>query len=168
MRIYSIEINNLGQTGMFIGSSIPHGTLGVTVDDHKFDLYERVGCAIFSRCGELVHVYQHAPGTKEGFGGSKIQLRIKEPSCIFPKVQAARLHTFKGDLWDGFKADQEVAKHLGTELHSIGIRTLRNRNSCYWSIKATSKFMETIAKAIVFGKPEQGDFSADLKEHSHA
>ncbi len=61
MKIYSIEINNLGCTGMMLGSAVPNGSLGVVVDDYKFEVYERLGCAIWSRCGEILHIYQHAP-----------------------------------------------------------------------------------------------------------
>ena len=167
MKIYSIEINNLGCIGMMLGSAVPNGSLGVVVDDYKFEVYERLGCAIWSRCGEIVHIYQHAPGTKEGFGGSKIKLRIKEPSCMFPKIQAARVHTFKGDLWDGATANKIVADHLGTKLFNVGIKKLRDRNSCFWAGKVTEKFMETLSKAVILGQPEQGDFSEDLKEPSH-
>ncbi len=106
-------------------------------------------------------------GTKEGFGGSKISLRIKEPSCMFPKIQAARVHTFKGDLWDGSTANKLVAEHLGTKLFNVGIKKLRDRNSCFWAGKVTEKFMETLSKAVILGQPVQGDFSEDLKEPSH-
>ena len=166
MRIYSIEINNLGCTGMMLGSALPKGSLGVVVDDYKFEVYERLGCAIWSSCGEIIHIYQHAPGTKEGFGGSKIKLRIKEPSCMFPKIQAARVYTFKGDLWDGETANKLVAEHLGIKLFNVGIKRLGDRGSCFRAKKVTEKFMETLSKAVILGQPVQGDFSEDLKEHS--
>lgn len=166
MKIFSIEIVNLNCTGIMLGSVTPKGNIGVVVDDFSFSVYERTGCAIFSTCNGLVHVYQHAPGTKGGFGGSKIQLRIKEPSVMFPKIQATRLHTFHGDLWDGWEADKKVSEHLGTNLFNIGVKKLRDRNSCYRSVKATSKFMDVVGKAVVLGSPYQGDFSAELNEVS--
>lgn len=164
MKIFSIEILNLNSTGLMLGSVTPKGNIGVVLDDFSFDVYERIGCAIYSTCNGLVRIYQHAPGTKDGFGGSKIQLRIKEPSVIFPKIQATRLHTFCGDLWDGSGADKIVSEHLNTDLFGIAVKRVKDRNSCYMSVKATSKFMSTIGKAIVLGAPSQGDFSAELSE----
>lgn len=160
MKIISIEVQNLACYGQMIGSCVPKGNIGVVVDDYKFEVYERVGRAIFSTCNGLVHVYGHAPGTKDGLGGSTIKLRIKEPSVMFPKIQATRLYTFKGDLWDSYAADQEVAKHLGTQLYGIGIKRARDYSSrCYSSVKATAEFMSIISEVVVLGNPAQGDFN---------
>lgn len=164
MKIFSIEVFNLASNGLVLGSCVPKGSLGVTVDHISFDVYERVGDAIFSKCGELIHVYGYAPGSKGGFADREIKLRIKEPSVIFPKIQATRLHTFKGDLWCSGEAERQVAKHLGTNLYDIGVKKIGDRNSCYRSVKATSKFMDVVGKAVVLGSHYQGDFSAELNE----
>ena len=164
MKIFSIEVFNLACNGLMLGSCTPKGSLGVTVDDYKFEVYERLGCAIFSTSNGLVHVYGHAPGSKGGFADREIKLRIKEPSVMFPKVQATRLHKFKGDLWCSGEAEMQVAKHLGTDLYGIGVKRIGDRNSCYGSVKATAKFMDVVGKAVVLGSPYQGDFSAELNE----
>lgn len=167
MKIFSIEVFNLGSNGLMLGSCTPKGSLGVTVDHISFDVYERVGDAIFSKCGELIHVYGYAPGSKGGFADREIKLRIKEPSVMFPKIQATRLYTFKGDLWGSGEAERQVAKHLGTNLYNIGIKSIRDRNnSCYCSAIATQKFMDVLSKAVVFGAPIQGNFNAELSEVS--
>ena len=166
MKIFSIEVFNLACNGLMLGSCTPKGSLGVTVDDYKFEVYERVGNAIFSKFGELIHVYGHAPGSKGGFADSEIKLRIKEPSVMFPKVQATRLHKFKGDLWCSGEAERQVAKHLGTDLYDIGVKRIGDRNSCYSAIKATRQFMEVVSKAVIIGAPVQGDFNAELSEVS--
>nr|WP_218955866.1 hypothetical protein [Acinetobacter sp. YH12064] len=145
-----------------LGSCTPKGSLGVTVDDYKFEVYERVGNAIFSRFGELIHVYGHAPGSKGGFADREIKLRIKEPSVMFPKIQATRLHKFKGDLWCSGKAERQVAKHLGTDLYDIGVKRIGDRISCYSAIKATRQFMEVVSKVVIIGAPVQGDFNAAI------
>ena len=166
MKIFSIEVFNLACNGLMLGSCTPKGSLGVTVDDYKFEVYERVGNAIFSRFGELIHVYGHAPGSKGGFADREIKLRIKEPSVMFPKIQATRLHKFKGDLWCSGEAERQVAKHLGTDLYDIGVKRIRDRNSCYLAIKATRQFMEVVSKVVIIGAPVQGDFNAELSEVS--
>lgn len=143
-----------------VGFMYPKGNVGVVVDDYKFDIYERVGNALFSTYCGLVHVCGHYPNQKGRFGNATIKLRIKEPSVIFPKITATRVHIFEGVLWDSHSADQQVAKHLETQIYNIGVKRSRDYSrGCYSSVKATAEFMSIVSEVVVMGKPVQGDFN---------
>ncbi|MEG1707111.1 MAG: hypothetical protein RR285_00195 [Acinetobacter sp.] len=191
MRIIAIEIQNLAATGMMLGSVIPKGSLGITVDDYKFDVYKWVTAkdidfnsevfakmdefdlkilkssgqkALFAMAGnELLHVFGYTEGSSNGFANREIVLRIEEPSVMFPKIKAVRQRTFRGCLWDSHYADKMVAAYLGTQIFNLGIKRGRDRGNTYTSIKATYAMAERLSKAVVFGTPIQADFNEGLE-----
>lgn len=189
MKIYSIEVFNLASIGQYSGEVIPKGCLGVTVSDMTFGNYKYVTAAdldlsdkafekfsphelarikngsfkaLYAQCGELINTFAHVEGTRDGFGDRTFSLRIEEPSVIFPKIKAVRTKAFKGCLWDSYAADIMVASYLKTRIFHIGART--KSNDCYGSCRATEAFINRISKAVVIGKPIQGDFNAEAKE----
>ena len=191
MRVIAIEIQNLAGIGMLSGSVIPKGSLGITVDDYKFDTYKWVTAkdidfssplfngidkyelqrlkngsqkALFAMAGnELLHVFGFIEGSSNGFANREIVLRIEEPSVMFPKIKAIRQCTFRGCLWDSYVADKMVAAYLGTQIFNLGIKRGRDRGNTYTSIKATYAMAERLSKAIVFGAPIQADFNEGLE-----
>lgn len=189
MRIIAIEIQNLASTGMFSGSCIPKGTLGITVDKWRFGPYKWVTVndidlehpafanvqkyeldkvlrggikALFSQDDGLLHIYGFVKGSSDGFANREIKLRVEEPSVMFPKVNAVRQYSFKGCLWDSYLADRMVAAYLDTHVYSVGIKESSYRGNTYCSAKVTEDIMERIGQAVVLGKPIQGDFNAGL------
>lgn len=68
------------------GLCILKGSLGVIVDDYKFEVYECVGNVIFLKFGELIYVYGYVLGLKGGFVDREIKFCIKEFLVMFLKV----------------------------------------------------------------------------------
>lgn len=155
MKIYSIEIFNLGTTAMHPAQPVPKGCLGVIVDKYKFDIYHELpGGVFYSECDGLLSIYKHLPGTSDGFGGRKIALPVIESSVIYPKKIARRVRLFKGSLWSSAEAGRIVEKHLGTTITSIGVRACNDRYQVYSAVSATKEFMDRISRVVVLGEPE--------------
>ncbi len=155
MKIYSIEIFNLNSTGCHSGQPIPKGCLGVVVDRCDFKIFHELPGGIFySNCEGLLNIYKNVPGSKDGFAGRSISLAVMEPSIISKKIMARRVKTFKGSLWSSWEADQDVAKYLGTNLTSIGVKASNDKYRTYCSVRATDEFINRLASVVVLGKPE--------------
>lgn len=155
MKIYSVEVFNLGTTGCFSGQPVPKGCVGVVVDKCEFKTYHELpGGVFYSECNGLLNIYRHVKGSTDGFAGRTIYLPVMEPCLISKKKQARRVRAFKGSLWDSYEADNIVAKHLGTDLVGISFRAVNSRYQTYSSAKATADFMDRLSKVIILGKPE--------------
>lgn len=155
MKIYSIEVFNLGTTARHSCQPVPKGCLGVVVDKCDFDIFHELpGGVFFSECDGLLSIYKYSPGSKDGFGGRAISLAIMEPSVISKRIMARRVRTFKGTLWSSWQADQAVEKHLGTTLTSVGVRAASDRSRVYCAAKATDEFIKRISRIVVLGEPE--------------
>lgn len=189
MKIYAITIQNLGSIGKMLGSCIPKGSLGITVDDYKFDTYKWIGAndidlnneifanvqkhdldrirrggfkALFAQDGELVHIFGYSEGSTDGFANREIKLRIEEPSVMFHNITAVRQYSFKGCLWDSYLADRMVAAYLDTRIYNIGVKRARDFGNTFTSMKVTEALMDRLSKAVVLGEPIQGDFNEGL------
>lgn len=168
MKIISIQIDNLSGRGVHCGEAIPFGTLGIVIDSVNFDVYEKLGEDVFfSKDGELLDVFAFRKDSKEGFAGREIKLRIKEPSVMFPKIQAIRECKFKGSLWRSDDANQKVAEHLGKQILKIGVRERNDRGNTFFCSLATEDLYKHLSKLLVIAEPDGSDFNADLKEPSH-
>lgn len=155
MKIYSIEVFNLGGTGMHCAQPVPKGCLGVMVDNCKFDIYHELpGGVFYSECDGLLSIYKNLPGTSDGFAGREIALPVIEPSVISPRIIARRVRIFKGSLWSSAEAVRIVAKHLSTTITNIGVRECNARYQVYSAVSATKEFMDRISRVVVLGEPE--------------
>lgn len=155
MKIYSIEVFNLGSTGTHSAQPVPKGCLGVVVDEYKFELFHEIhGNVFFSECDGLLNIYKYSPGSTEGFGGRAIALQIMEPSVISSRIMARRVRVFKGSLWSSAEANRAVEEHLGTKITSIGVRAVTDRYRVYSAANATTEFINRISKVVVLGDPE--------------
>lgn len=155
MKIYSIEVFNLGSIGTFCGEAVPKGCLGVVVDNYRFDAYQELPGGIFySECDGLLSIYHHLPGSTDGFAGRAITLPVIERSILSSNIKARRLRTFKGSLWASASAKNQVESHLGQRLTNLGVKSSSDRHGVYSSVIATEKFMERLAKVVVLGSPD--------------
>ena len=155
MKIYSIEVNNLGTTGFYPSSPVPKGCLGVVVDKYSFDIFHQLpGGVLFSECDGLLNIYKNVPGSTEGFGGRAIALPVMEESVISKKIMARRIKIFKGSLWSSAEAVRAVEAHLGTTITSIGVRGATDRYHVYSAVSATAEFLGRLSKVVIFGKAE--------------
>lgn len=189
MRIYAITIQNLGGIGKMIGSCIPKGSLGITVDDYNFKTYKWIGAndidldneifanvqkhyldiirsggfkALFAQDGELVHIFGYSEGSTDRFANREIKLRIEEPSVMFPNITAIRQYSFKGCLCGSYLADRMVAVYLDTRIYNIGVKRARDFGNTFTSMGVTEALIERLSKAVVLGEPIQGDFNEGL------
>ena len=155
MKIYSIEVFNLGTEAMHCAQPIPKGCLGVVVDKYGFDLYQSLpGGVFYSECDGLLSIYKHVPGSTDGFGGRTITLPILEPSVISKNITARRMKVFKGSLWASVEAGRIVEGHLETTITSIGVRQCNDRYQVYSEVSATKEFMDRLSRVVILGQPE--------------
>lgn len=155
MKIYSVEIFNLGTTAMHPCQPVPKGCLGVVVDKCQFDIFHELpGGVFYSECDGLLSIYKHLPGSRDGFAGRAISLAVMEPSIISKRIMARRVRVFKGSLWSSAEANRVVAKHLGTSLTSIGVKDSGSRYQVYSAATATDEFISRISRVVVLGEPE--------------
>jgi len=155
MKIYSIEIFNLNNTGTFAGQPVPKGCLGVVVDKISFDLYQQLpGGVFFSECDGILSIYKHSPGAIEGLSGREVIIPVAEPSLISSKIMARRLRVFKGSLRSSAEARLVVAKHLCTGINRIAIRERNAKYDTYCAAVATDEFISRISGVVVIGDAE--------------
>lgn len=78
----------------------------ILVDKTPEFKYEQIGAFYYAETNNFVSVYEYKPGTKNGFAGAEITLKMKDGT----------LKTFKGSLWDPWKIPENIPPFRAVEI----------------------------------------------------
>jgi hypothetical protein len=147
IKIYQIHAFNLG--GNF-GKPLKKGCLAVLTDKEPDFIYEKIGPYLMAEHDGFVHCYKHVAGTKDGFAGREIKLRVKGGSVF--KNRGHHYETFKGSLWDAYDAYKKYEELNNVKVFSIGQASYKAFSKCsvFGSCYVTGKRMREIIDNLAF------------------
>lgn len=154
IRIYSIVINNLG-SNFGGGNPLAKGSLNVITDRDPSFIYERIGNFFMAQEDGFVHCYQYVPGSKDGFGGREICLRVRG-GTVFKKL-GYHAEKFKGSLWDTAAAYRAFEERFHTKLYHAAQASDAGYRKCpvFCSCYVTQGRFKEIAQNLILKQQEE-------------